>query len=94
MLGYLLDSKVNGIVIAGTTGEYYAQSISERVNILKFAKQVIKKDLPLVAGVNSMKAEESIYLAKVAKKENYDAIFISSPPYSQPTEGSERQPRV
>ena len=86
MLGYLLDSKVNGIVIAGTTGEYYAQSISERVNILKFAKQVIKKDLPLVAGVNSMKAEESIYLAKVAKKENYDAIFISSPPYSQPTE--------
>ena len=38
MLGYLLDSKVNGIVIAGTTGEYYAQSISERVNIIKFAK--------------------------------------------------------
>ena len=69
MLGYLLDSKVNGIVIAGTTGEYYAQSISERVNILKFAKQVIKKDLPFQL------CSISIYVAAVALLKKNQTAF-------------------
>jgi 4-hydroxy-tetrahydrodipicolinate synthase len=39
ILNHLIDSKVHGIIIGGTTGEYYAQSLSERVEILKFAKK-------------------------------------------------------
>lgn len=85
-LNYLIRSKVHGIIIGGTTGEYYAQSISERIEILKFAKKIVKDKIPLVAGVGSLRTEDSIFLAKASKDLQYDAILIASPPYSQPTQ--------
>ena len=40
VLEHLFINKVNGIIVGGTTGEYYAQSIDERMRLLKFAKEV------------------------------------------------------
>ena len=78
--------KNHGIIFGGTTGEYYAQSISERIEILKFAKKIVKDKIPLVAGVGSLRTEDCIFLAKASKDLQYDAILIASPPYSQPTQ--------
>ena len=86
ILNHLIDSKVHGIIIGGTTGEYYAQYLYERVEILKFAKKTAKNKIPLVAGVGSLRTEDCVYLAKISKDLQYDAILITSPPYSQPTQ--------
>ena len=86
ILNHLIDSKVHGIIIGGTTGEYYAQSLSERIEILKFSKKIVKNRVPLVAGVGALRTEDSIFLAKASKELQYDAILITSPPYSQPTQ--------
>jgi len=86
ILNHLVLSKVHGIIIGGTTGEYYAQSISERIEILKFAKKIVKNKIPLVAGVGSLRTEDCVFLAKASKNLQYDAILITSPPYSQPTQ--------
>ena len=86
ILNHLIFSKVHGIIIGGTTGEYYAQSISERIEILKFAKKIVKNKIPLVAGVGSLRTEDCVFLAKASKNLQYDAILITSPPYSQPTQ--------
>jgi 4-hydroxy-tetrahydrodipicolinate synthase len=37
----LIDAGVNGIIVAGTTCEYYAQSAEERVALMHLAKQLI-----------------------------------------------------
>ena len=86
ILNHLVLSKVHGIIIGGTTGEYYAQSISERIEILKFTKKIVKNKIPLVAGVGSLRTEDCVFLAKASKNLQYDAILITSPPYSQPTQ--------
>ena len=86
ILNHLIDSKVHGIIVGGTTGEYYAQSLSERIEILKFAKKITKNKIPLVAGVGSLRTEDCVFLAKASKDLQYDAILITSPPYSQPTQ--------
>jgi len=33
---FLVDAGVHGIISAGTTGEYYAQTMAERFELMKF----------------------------------------------------------
>ncbi len=85
VLEHLFINKVNGIIVGGTTGEYYAQSIDERMRLLKFAKEVLGDKIHLMAGTGSMRTEDSVALAKYAGSLNYNSILITSPPYSQPS---------
>ena len=85
---FLIDAGVHGIVLAGTTGEYYAQSMDERVELMALAKAVIKGRLPLIVGTGAIRTEDSIAYAEAAKAAGADAIMIASPPYAAPT-GSE-----
>jgi len=36
----LISAGVHGLIVAGTTGEYYAQSAEERVQLMKLAKDI------------------------------------------------------
>jgi len=82
---HLISAGVHGIVLAGTTGEYYAQSPQERFELMTFAKQVIKGRLPLIVGTGAIRTEDSIIYANAAKAAGADAIMIASPPYAAPT---------
>ncbi len=82
---HLIAAGVHGIVLAGTTGEYYAQSPEERIELMGLAKSVIKGRLPLIVGTGAMRTEDSIMYAEHAKAAGADAIMIASPPYAAPT---------
>ncbi|MEM9443216.1 MAG: dihydrodipicolinate synthase family protein, partial [Pseudomonadota bacterium] len=82
---FLIKAGVNGIVLAGTTGEYYAQSMAERVELMALAKEIIKGRLPLIVGTGAMSTDDSIAYAEAAKAAGADAIMISTPPYAAPT---------
>ncbi len=41
VLESLIDAKVHGIIVAGSTGEYYAQTQQERLELAEYAKEVI-----------------------------------------------------
>ncbi|KUM25029.1 dihydrodipicolinate synthase family protein [Mesorhizobium loti] len=86
MVEHLVASGVHGIIIGGTTGEYYAQSRDERVGLLKLAKTVVKGKVPLIAGVGAIRTEDCIEYALVAKDLKYDGILIGSPYYAVPTQ--------
>ncbi|MBN9065438.1 MAG: dihydrodipicolinate synthase family protein [Rhizobiales bacterium] len=86
MVEHLVSSGVHGIILAGTTGEYYAQSRDERVGLLKLAKTVVKNKVPLIAGVGAIRTEDCIEYALVAKDLKYDGILIGSPYYAVPTQ--------
>ncbi len=82
---HLIAAGVHGIVLAGTTGEYYAQSPEERVALMALAKAVIKDQVPLIVGTGAMRTEESIRYAEEAKAAGADAVMIATPPYAAPT---------
>ena len=82
---HLIAAGVHGIVLAGTTGEYYAQSPEERVELMGLAKAVIKDRLPLIVGTGAIRTEDSIQFAEQAKAAGADAIMIATPPYAAPT---------
>lgn len=82
----LIEAGVHGIVIAGSTGEYYAHTAEERVDLATYAREVIGTRLPLVVGTGATRTEESIEYAKAARALGADAILVGSPPYVLPTE--------
>ena len=81
----LIADGVHGIIIAGTTGEYYAQSLEERQRMLHLGVEIVNGRLPTIGGTGAMRTEDSILLAKTAKQAGTDAILVATPPYSVPT---------
>ena len=86
VIEFLIDSGSHGIVVGGTTGEYYAQTLEERVHLLQIAHQVINGRATLMAGVGAIRTEDSIELAQTAAQIGVDALLVNSPPYVLPTE--------
>lgn len=82
----LIASKVHGIILGGSTGEYYAQTAQERFDLAAHAKSVIGTRVPLVIGTGATRTEDAIEYGKVAKAVGADAVLITTPPYALPTE--------
>lgn len=85
VLEFLVESKVHGIVIGGSTGEYYAHTAEERLALAAHASKVIAGRLPLVVGTGAIRTEDSLAYAEAARAIGADAILVGSPPYALPT---------
>jgi 4-hydroxy-tetrahydrodipicolinate synthase len=86
MVEYLVKAGVHGIINGGSTGEYYAQSLEERIELAKLAKDVIGKRTALIIGTGAIRLTDSITMAETAAKIGADALLVGSPPYAVPTE--------
>ncbi|MBS1270098.1 MAG: 4-hydroxy-tetrahydrodipicolinate synthase [Gammaproteobacteria bacterium] len=86
LVDHLVNSGVHGIIVGGTTGEYYAQSKQERVELMRIAKRVIDGRLPLIVGVGAIRTEDCIEYGRLAKSHGADAILMSAPYYAVPTQ--------
>ncbi|UIJ91790.1 dihydrodipicolinate synthase family protein (plasmid) [Sinorhizobium meliloti] len=86
MIEYLISSGVHGIINGGSTGEYYAQSMDERVELAKLAKDAIADRVSLIIGTGAIQLRDSIRMAETAAEIGASAILVGSPPYSVPTE--------
>ena len=85
VIEHLISSGVHGLIIAGTTGEYYVQTMEERFHLMGLAKEIIKNRLPLIVVTGAMRTEDSIAYAEQAKKIGADALLVATPPYAYPT---------
>lgn len=86
VLDSLIAVGVHGLISGGSTGENYAQTVAERLEIARFTKDRIKGRLPLVVGTGAMLTPDSIALAEGARDMGADAILLASPPYAVPTD--------
>jgi 4-hydroxy-tetrahydrodipicolinate synthase len=86
VIEHLIASKVHGIIIGGSTGEYYSHTPQERFELASHAREIIGSRLPLIIGTGAVRTEDSVEYAKAAKSIGADAILVSSPPYALPTE--------
>ncbi len=82
----LIDKGVHGIITGGSTGENYAQTVAERIELAKFTHERIKGRVPLVMGTGAMLTPDSVALAEAAREIGADCILLASPPYSVPTD--------
>ena len=83
---YLIAAGVHGLINGGSTGEYYAQSLEERIEIASFVKDVIGSRLPLIVGTVAIRQPDSVAMAEHAAKIGAAGLLVGSPPYAVPTE--------
>lgn len=86
VIEYLIDKGVHGMISGGSTGENYAQTVSERVELARFTKDRIQGRIPIVVGTGAMLTQDSVALATAAREISAEAILLASPPYSVPTD--------
>ncbi|MFZ5821300.1 MAG: 4-hydroxy-tetrahydrodipicolinate synthase [Chloroflexota bacterium] len=86
LIEYLIANKISGLVPGGTTGEVYAFSDAERLEIFEFVKAKVDGRATLIAGVNAGATRDVIRFSQAAEKMGYDALMVAVPPYSRPTQ--------
>jgi 4-hydroxy-tetrahydrodipicolinate synthase len=82
----LVAAGVHGVISGGSTGENYAQTATERMQIAKFTHDQVKGRVAVIVGTGSMLTADSIMMATGARGMGADAILLATPPYSVPTE--------
>jgi len=85
VIDMLINSGVAGLIVAGTTGEYYAQTTDERFELMQLAKQHIDGRVPLIVGTGAIRTEDSVRFAEQAVQIGADGLLVSTPPYAYPT---------
>ena len=86
VIDWQLGNGVDGIIVGGSTGEFFSLSIEERKQQLVFAAERIAGRVPLIFGVNGLPAEHSYTLAEFACGAGADALLVAAPPYMLPSQ--------
>ncbi len=86
VIDHCLDAGVRGLVLAGTTGEYYALTPAERLQVFTHAREVAQGRAQLIAGCNAASTKEVIGYGLAAGELGYDALMLAAPPTSLPSQ--------
>jgi 4-hydroxy-tetrahydrodipicolinate synthase len=86
LIEFQLQAGVRGVVVAGTTGEYYALSTDERAAQFMLARDLVGGRAQLIAGCNAGATRDAIGFASLARELGYDAVMLAGPPTSLPNQ--------
>ena len=85
LLDYVIDNKVEFVVLYGTTGEPVTQSKAEQKEVMKFVISKVNKRVPIVLGCGGNDTME--VLEKLESiPDGIDAILSVSPYYNKPSQ--------
>jgi 4-hydroxy-tetrahydrodipicolinate synthase len=79
------EQGVHGILVNGTTGEWFSQSDAERRRVAEIAVGELRGKMPVVIGCTTYTAAHSAELGRHAKDIGADGILSTPPPYAAPT---------
>jgi 4-hydroxy-tetrahydrodipicolinate synthase len=84
LLEYYLGIGVHGVLINGTTGEWFSQSAEERRRVAENAVDAVAGRIPVVIGCTAYTAREAGGLARHAVAAGADGVESTAPPYVKP----------
>ena len=86
LINWQIEQGVNALVICGTTGEGSTLSDQEHRQVFRFALDVAKGRVPMIAGTGSNDTAYAIDLTKCACEMGYDAMLVVTPYYNKTTQ--------
>ena len=85
IIDYQISANVDALIVCGTTGEASTLSYQERIKIIKFVKEKVGDNLPIIVGVGSNNYSVTKKLMQDANK-YADAYLIVTPYYNKTTQ--------
>jgi 4-hydroxy-tetrahydrodipicolinate synthase len=86
LIKFQLESGVNGLVVAGSTGEAATLSDSELEKLGSCAIEQVEGKIPIVLGINANNTSRAVELAKIAQQIGADGILLVVPFYNKPSQ--------
>jgi 4-hydroxy-tetrahydrodipicolinate synthase len=86
VIDWQIENGTHGIIVGGSTGEFFSLSDEERETQLRFAAERIDGRVPLVAGVNDLLPDRIYAHTQVAKDAGAGALLVAAPPYILPSQ--------
>ncbi len=87
LLNWQIESGVNAIIAAGTTGEGSTLSDKEHRELLEFTVRTVDGRVPVIAGTGSNDTSYAIELSKFACSVGVDGLLVVTPYYNKATQG-------
>jgi len=86
LLEWLAEQQMHGLIVAGTTGEWFSMNREEQSQLFGTTGDVLKGVMPLIAGCTAFTAKEVLSNAVTAANSGFDGILVTPPPYVRPCE--------
>ncbi len=82
----IAEGKCDSLIVSGTSGEFNAMSMQERLELYRVTKDAVGGRVPVVAGACANSTCNVVRLAQEAEKLGYDAVMALGPCYCKPTQ--------
>ena len=79
------NQKADGLVIAGTSGEFIAMDREERLRVFRLVKDVVKGRVPVIFGSGHYSTKLTIELTEEAERCDADAVIVILPYFQRPS---------
>ncbi len=86
VIDWQIENGTHGIIVGGSTGEFFSLTDDEREAQMHFAAERIGGRIPLIAGINDLLPDRIYAHTKVARDAGADALLVAAPPYSLPSQ--------
>lgn len=86
LLRYQIDSGIETIVLAGTTGEAPTLSDAEKIELFTQCKEYVGNSCKIIAGTGSNSTNHAIALSVAAQQVGVDGLLVVSPYYNKGTQ--------
>lgn len=86
LIDWQIEQGINGLVVAGTTGEGSTLSDEEHREVLAYAVKRINGRVPCIAGTGSNDTAYAIELTQYACSIGFDAMLVVTPYYNKATQ--------
>src|ERR1700749_845746 len=81
MINYVIDGKVEYVVVLGTTAEAPTLDHAEKKDIIKYTYDIVKKRVPVVVGIGGNNTKELIKDLESFPLDDATAVLSASPYY-------------
>jgi 4-hydroxy-tetrahydrodipicolinate synthase len=82
LLGLYAEQGIGGVLVNGSTGEWFSQSPAERHAVAAASVDAAAGRYPVVVGVSAYTAAEAAALARHAESAGADGVLATPPPYA------------
>ena len=86
LIDWQIDSGIDALVIAGTTGEGSTLNDQEHREVLRYAAERIAGRVPMIAGTGSNDTNYAVSLSRYACEVGADALLVVTPYYNKATQ--------
>ena len=86
LIEWQLSKGVDGLVLYGTTGESPTLTKSEKVELTKKAKEIVKGRVPIIVGAGTNSTSDTLEFISEIKPLSVDGLLVVAPYYNKPSQ--------